>query len=175
MHVDSAGAAPQNGLQGLIDRLTRWTQIQNKATISYIPAQTPQGESFETQVARARFSGENPDMPHMPQAGKAFGIADMIDVINPLQHIPLVNVAYRHLTGDDIHPASNILGGAVFGGPLGAAGGVISAVVQAETGGGIEQALLNRGRGEALHFKNAAARYADADMYISSASRGYNT
>lgn len=46
---------------------------------------------------------------------------DFVDVINPLQHIPIVSTIYRGLTGDAIAPAARIAGGALFGGFIGAA------------------------------------------------------
>ncbi len=45
---------------------------------------------------------------------------DLIDIVNPLQHIPLLGTVYRKLTGDSIDPAIRVAGGALFGGPLGA-------------------------------------------------------
>jgi hypothetical protein len=50
------------------------------------------------------------------------GIADLVDVINPLQHLPLIGHVYRELTGDTIKPAARLAGGAAFGGPLGLLG-----------------------------------------------------
>ena len=35
---------------------------------------------------------------------------DFLDIINPLQHIPLVSTIYRKITGDTIDPASRIAG-----------------------------------------------------------------
>ncbi len=63
-----------------------------------------------------------------------FGFADFVDMINPLQHIPLVNIAYREITGDEIKPIAKIIGGAVFGGPIGAGSALIDTAIQAETG-----------------------------------------
>ena len=48
-----------------------------------------------------------------------FNFLDLLDVINPLQHIPFVSTLYRALTGDTIAPASRVAGGAPFGGPIG--------------------------------------------------------
>ncbi|MGB6086494.1 MAG: hypothetical protein WBF74_07845, partial [Parvibaculum sp.] len=31
-----------------------------------------------------------------------FGFSDFLDVINPLQHIPIVSSIYRELTGDEL-------------------------------------------------------------------------
>lgn len=63
-----------------------------------------------------------------------FGFGDLVDMINPLQHIPLLSSLYRELTGDEIKPIGKIIGGAVFGGPAGAAGGLVNVVIEEETG-----------------------------------------
>ncbi len=59
---------------------------------------------------------------------------DIVDVINPLQHIPLVSMAYRSLTGDAIGAIGQIVGGALYGGPIGAVSGAVNAIVQETTG-----------------------------------------
>lgn len=48
-----------------------------------------------------------------------FSFGDLLDVINPLQHIPLISTMYRNITGDTISPTSMVAGGLLFGGPLG--------------------------------------------------------
>ncbi len=63
-----------------------------------------------------------------------FNFLDLLDVINPLQHIPFVSTLYRALTGDTIAPASRVAGGALFGGPIGAAVSLVNSIV-AEWGG----------------------------------------
>lgn len=63
-----------------------------------------------------------------------FGFGDLVDMINPLQHVPVVSHLYREITGDDIKPISQIVGGAVFGGPLGAANGLANTISKEETG-----------------------------------------
>lgn len=68
------------------------------------------------------------------KSDEQFGFADIVDMINPLQHIPLVNMAYQNITGDEIKPVSQIVGGAVFGGALGAGGAVANVIIEAETG-----------------------------------------
>jgi hypothetical protein len=64
--------------------------------------------------------------------GLTFG--DIIDVINPLQHIPIVGTIYRWLTGDEISPASSLAGGFLFGGPIGLAASAVNVVVEEATG-----------------------------------------
>jgi len=49
--------------------------------------------------------------------------------LNPLHHLPGVGIAYRAVTGEDIHPAMRVLGAGLLGGPLGLVlAGVASAV-----------------------------------------------
>lgn len=69
---------------------------------------------------------------------KAFGedgleLSDLIDVINPLQHIPVLSSIYRSLTGDEIAPAARLAGGALFGGPVGLASAFVGGVIEDST------------------------------------------
>jgi hypothetical protein len=50
-----------------------------------------------------------------------FGWDDVLDVINPLQHIPIVAQIYRAVTGDQIYGAAELIGSLPFG-PLGVIG-----------------------------------------------------
>lgn len=59
-----------------------------------------------------------------------FTFEDVLDLINPLHHIPLVSALYRDLTGDEIAPGPRILGAGLFSlGPVGAAIGMAGAAV----------------------------------------------
>lgn len=49
----------------------------------------------------------------------SFGLSDVIDIINPLQHIPVISHLYQRVTGDTIGSIAEIVGGALFGGPIG--------------------------------------------------------
>jgi len=55
---------------------------------------------------------------------------DLLDLINPLHHIPVIGTIYRRLTGDTIDPAMRIIGGGLLGGPIGAAASLAGAVVE---------------------------------------------
>ena len=59
---------------------------------------------------------------------------DLLDVINPLQHIPVINDIYREMTGDKIGVGARLVGGALYGGPIGLIGSAINAVVEEATG-----------------------------------------
>lgn len=63
-----------------------------------------------------------------------FKFSDFLDIINPLQHIPIVSTIYRAITGDQIEAGSRMAGGALFGGPIGLAASVVSAMVNESTG-----------------------------------------
>lgn len=65
---------------------------------------------------------------------EAFGFGDLIDIVNPLHHIPLVSAVYEGVTGDTIKPSGRIIGGAIFGGFAGAAAGIANVIVEEETG-----------------------------------------
>ncbi len=49
-----------------------------------------------------------------------FNFKDVLDLINPLHHIPIVGAVYRSLSNDKIAPAIKLAGGALFGGAAGA-------------------------------------------------------
>lgn len=63
-----------------------------------------------------------------------FSFWDLLDIVNPLQHIPVVSTIYRAITGDTIDPGARIAGGTLFGGPIGMAVSLVSAMVQEDTG-----------------------------------------
>jgi hypothetical protein len=65
---------------------------------------------------------------------QAFGFGDLVDIVNPLHHIPLVSTLYENVTGDTIRPTGRIIGGALFGGFAGAAAGIANVIVEEETG-----------------------------------------
>ncbi len=62
-----------------------------------------------------------------------FSFGDILDIINPLQHIPVISTIYRSVTGDELSAGSRVVGDAVFGaingGLIGSAFGVVSAAV----------------------------------------------
>jgi len=59
---------------------------------------------------------------------------DLLDVINPLQHIPIVNDLYREATGDKIGVAARLVGGTLFGGPLGLIASAANCILEESTG-----------------------------------------
>jgi hypothetical protein len=77
-----------------------------------------------------------------PFGDDGFTIDDVVDVINPLQHIPVVSSVYRWLTGDTISPASELAGGALYGGVVGLASAAGTLMLDAVTGGAADQQVM---------------------------------
>lgn len=78
----------------------------------------------------ARPSAPSPDDGPGFWGEDGFTFDDVLDLINPLHHIPLVSTVYRDLTGDEIAPGPKILGAGLFSlGPIGAGIGMASAAV----------------------------------------------
>ncbi len=63
-----------------------------------------------------------------------FTFLDFIDIINPLQHIPVVGILYREMTDDTLDPASRVIGGTLFLGPLGTVSALANVLVDDATG-----------------------------------------
>lgn len=84
-----------------------------------------------SRVASVRPTSRN-DNAFWGTDGLQFG--DILDSINPLQHIPIVSSIYRRMTGDELAPGARIGGGALFGGPIGFLSGVMNSVLESATG-----------------------------------------
>jgi len=72
---------------------------------------------------------------------------DLVDIVNPLQHIPVVSSIYRELTGDRPGAVARIAGGALYGGPFGLVAEEINCAIDDNTGsdvGGHVIAFLKR-------------------------------
>jgi hypothetical protein len=52
---------------------------------------------------------------------------DFLDMINPLEHIPVISSIYRAIVGENINPVSRIAGDALYGGVFGLASAGLSA------------------------------------------------
>ena len=64
----------------------------------------------------------------------SFGFHDVLDLLNPLQHIPVIGSVYRWLTDDVPGNVSRIIGDGLFGGPIGLVTGALSVALKEETG-----------------------------------------
>jgi len=72
-----------------------------------------------------------------------FSFHDILDTINPLQHLPVVGTIYRWITGDDtIGDLPRIAGDALYGGLWGAVSGLANVLVKEETGKDIGEQIV---------------------------------
>lgn len=78
--------------------------------------------------------------PETEEEGLSFW--DVLDIVNPLQHIPIVSTIYREITGDKIGDAARIAGGALFGGPIGLASAGVDFAVKAFTGKRMDEHIV---------------------------------
>ena len=97
-----------------------------EATASYAPT--------NLDVVQSEGGGRHLSSSSFDNSGTGYSFGDVIDAVNPLHHLPLVGYIYRGLTGDALHPASGIIGGGIYGGPLGAIMGTLNAISQIQTG-----------------------------------------
>ncbi len=80
------------------------------------PAQNPTGASAHSHSLSLWSHG-------------SFGFKDLLDIINPLQHLPVIGSVYRYLTGDEPSGGARIVGDAIYGGPIGFGVGVVSTML----------------------------------------------
>ena len=68
--------------------------------------------------------------------------SDLLDILNPLQHIPVISTIYQHLTGDKEGAIDDLAGGALWGGPIGMVAAAVNLLVEDNTGKTIGANLL---------------------------------
>ncbi|MEJ1967882.1 MAG: hypothetical protein WDN03_04470 [Rhizomicrobium sp.] len=87
------------------------------------------------QAAGAASAAASPD-----QGGISFD--DIVDIVNPLQHLPVIGTLYRAMTGDTIKTFPKIAGDALYGGVMGLAGSVADTVFEKVTGHNLGDTVL---------------------------------
>ena len=110
-------------------------------TSSVYLASTPPAQAVSGAERATRAPGEDPSIvAAWGEDGFTFG--DLLDLINPLQHLPIISTLYRKFTGDEIAPGPRLLGGGLFGGVLGVASAAVGVAVEAATGKDIGEHVL---------------------------------
>jgi len=66
----------------------------------------------------------------------------LLDVINPLQHLPVIGTIYRAITGEHIGAVEKVMGDALYGGLWGAASSVADLAFEGITGHSLEDTVL---------------------------------
>lgn len=79
-------------------------------------------------------TGETKQLPMFAEGEDSPSFWDVLDIINPLQHIPIVSDIYQELTGDKIGVAARVAGGTLFGGPVGLIASLVDCSIEQSTG-----------------------------------------
>lgn len=74
---------------------------------------------FVGDYRQPQLSARQRALGHDGSSAGDFTFGDFLDIINPLQHIPVISNLYREITGDEISPHARIMGDTLFGGPTG--------------------------------------------------------
>jgi hypothetical protein len=89
----------------------------------------------------------SPGLTHPPAAaqtatGSSFSFHDLLDIVNPLQHLPVVGTLYRAITGDSIGKFEKVAGDTLYGGVWGAVSSVADLAFEAVTGKDLGDTVL---------------------------------
>ncbi len=110
----------------------------DKAMDTLAITSAPQRSHLDQAQSEPSQRGER--TPLFGEDGFTFG--DVLDMVNPLQHIPVLNGLYRRLSGDEISMGSRMAGGAIFGGPVGFAAAMVNSMVEDTTGRDVGEHML---------------------------------
>ena len=83
----------------------------------------------KTQLAQSATPSAQPAAP----SDKSFW-DNILDVINPLQHLPVVGTLYRQATGDKMGDLEKVAGDTLYGGPIGLASSLADVAFEKITG-----------------------------------------
>jgi len=108
-------------MRALSHAMPVFAPIKVAKKLPYTPK--PVAEPIQSQPLKA-----NATKPSGLWENKSFSFWDILDAINPLQHIPIISTIYRKITGDEMGYASRIAGDTLYGGLFGS---LISSLVSA--------------------------------------------
>ncbi|MCL4456578.1 MAG: hypothetical protein M1147_11855 [Nitrospirae bacterium] len=107
------------------------------------------------------YTNTNVTKPTEEKTGRGVSFDDILDIVNPLQHIPVVSTVYRSATGDEISPVSRIVGGTIFGQLFGLIASVVNVVVEAVTGKDIGDHVMTALKGDTNKTEAVASKKPD--------------
>jgi hypothetical protein len=86
--------------------------------------------------------GSAPGAAKASSDGTGSFFEDLLDVINPLQHLPVISTLYRHFTGDQIDIPEKVAGDTLYGGVIGFFASVGDVLFQKITGKSVGDTVL---------------------------------
>ncbi len=157
----SAAATGQAGDKGLFaEQLARIQAQKNMQEPTQLTLSKEQAEAEEeteevSQAPKIARSWRMADAEKATEVHENLDLNwdDVVDLLNPLQHIPIVGTIYRELTGDKISPEIQIAGSVAFGALTGSL--VVSAIA------GIAGAAYEESTGEEATVQIAQAIFGE--------------
>jgi hypothetical protein len=116
-----------------------------------------------------------PAAPAAAGSDTGFSFNDLLDIVNPLQHIPVVSTIYRAISGDTIKTFPKIAGDTLYGGLEGLASSVADTVFTKITGKSVGDTVLDFAEKELGLSKPAATGVAAADAPASPTTASIST
>lgn len=106
---------------------------------------------FDDLLARVRDGDFDKAVAAPVEDDGGFSVSDLLDIVNPLHHIPVVKQVYSAVTGDEIRPELSLIGGALYGGAVGALMPLANLISEEETGESLGEKAFSMlsGRGDA--------------------------
>lgn len=157
---DAATPAPDMAQQPPVHK----NRFSVNRTAGAMPVWQPKPDMATQATALAPGGVAEPEAKLDTGAPKAMGFGDFIDMVNPLQHIPLVSTLYRHVTGDTISPAARMMGGTLYGGPVGALASMASVAVEDRTGKDIGDNIYDAAFGDSAAKTQTQMAQATQDL-----------
>ncbi len=108
------------------------------------PANMPPAAAPRFEVRPSPLKTWNPDAPdeYVNLDAKPLGFGDMLEALNPLQHLPVIGSIYRSVTGATIEPAARVVGGLLFGGLGGGISSIANALLEGINGKDLGENLI---------------------------------
>jgi len=136
MHIDFDGSAPARNYPATsrVDShppVTSRAGANPRASFGEISAEV---EARSEPAPASQTAEQKPAKPVSFWENGDFGFGDILDTINPLQHLPIVATLYRNMTGDRIGMVPRVIGGALWGRIGGFVSGLLNAAVEWFTG-----------------------------------------
>ncbi len=115
----------------------------------FVPGQHIPGNGGNEFVDGAETAGAFDGVADISFLGKEnLNFTDLLDVINPLQHLPVIGDLYRSVTSDQISAPARMAGGTIYGGPIGFVSSLINTIMEEATGDDIGGHMLALFKGD---------------------------
>jgi len=131
------------------------------AAPTIIPPAPPPGIPQAAPAGNQRSRSDGQDHSLFGADGLTF--RDLLDIINPLQHLPVISNVYREFTGDELSPGARLMGGGLFGGFIGLGVAMFNSVVEDLTGKDVGSHVIALFRGDGDEAATAQVMMAAAE------------